>query len=313
MIHVPDGIPGPQLEPVPSVGSVIMERIIFGLGAQVSRVCYFRIGPDGTPDFLSRSTPAESIGAYRNAVVEFKGIKTGARKRLWYIQHDFNNGDENFLPFIEQTKFQTLLIKSAFDMFSPGSQIFSWKRVTQRIIEPAMKNEALVISDRPLEESGRKRYALWGLIPSALALNRGSSFGTGTFVDFGPAYLLGSKKPAEPVAKGSGKPDDGGAPGGIDMRQIEITRAQGAVAGSVVEGDPQKIGTELAAIAALEDRGMSPSGRRVKELVVACGSLLPDYQAEILERIIGIMRHDEEEAKPSDPELKEALALLGKT
>ena len=289
---------------VPALGSVMLERLVFGLGARVTGVYYFRLTESGEKDFLTAGNK-EIASSCKNAVVEFEILRTGQRKRLWYIEHDLNSENAEFLAFIRTPGlFQTLLVKSAYDIFSPASRIFSREKTGQKIFEPAILNDALVISDLPYDEPGRVHRFFWALVPSTLIL-RQRLFGVSQAVDFGPAHLLVSG------GEDGGKPGTA-LPGGIDLRRLPFETAGGTLGENMAPGDPDKISAELAALAVLQARGLEPSGRRVKELVVSCGSLLPDYQAEILECIAGIMRREEEESRASGVELKEALALLGK-
>jgi hypothetical protein len=210
---------GEALDKTPIIGNIALERIMFGLSGEIKGVYYFEINPDGTLQFLAEKQ-LSAVPANRNAVIEFADTENKTEtKRFWYIQQDINEDSSGFLRFITGLSFDTLVIKAAFDLFSEGSGLFYRQKAIEKIIVPARKNNALVITDS--DDNSKVRYPIWALNPKSLALN-GIKFGLSNRVlHFGRAERLISDNPKG--EKDGGRMADRGAP----FRGV-VTNAGGA-------------------------------------------------------------------------------------
>jgi|GEM_PF-6491190 len=179
---------GEALDKARVAGNIALERIMAGLNGEIKGVYYFVINPDGTLAFLEEKQLSAGVPS-SNAVIEFVDPenKTGA-KRFWYIQQDINADTPGFSNFISGLNFDTLVIKAGFDLFSKDSGLFDRQKAIEKIVAPARRNNALVITDS--DENSRVRYSMWALNPKALALN-GIKFGLSDQVlHFGRAERL---------------------------------------------------------------------------------------------------------------------------
>lgn len=108
--------------------------------------------------------------------------------------------------------------------------------------------------------------------------------------------------------------------GGIDWRELSMTiQPMGSFRGldfglprlSRAEIERINIDSQIGQIKDMVRSGISPSGRRVKELVAACAQKgqISAYADDLLACIGDILKLEEETAKESSPELKEALVI----
>jgi len=142
---------------LPETGNLIVERILIGLNASVSGIYYFTLDDAGKMSFIDSPEMTGTAG-FGNAVVEFND-ESGLTKRYWYIQQDLNRRSQALRSFLEQTVFQSLVLKSAFDMFNPDSPLFpDHDNLIQTILEPARRHSAWVIHD---ESRDGNPYKMW--------------------------------------------------------------------------------------------------------------------------------------------------------
>ncbi|MCK9594094.1 MAG: hypothetical protein M0R35_00225 [Candidatus Omnitrophica bacterium] len=155
------------------IGSIALERIICGLQARIKGVYYFHIKKDGSLQFFDKEQTRNAEDC-NNAVIEFIDPKNPAQvKRFWYIQQDINAYKPEFMRFMDKLRFNTLMVKAAYDMFSPDSEVFEYEK-TSAILGWAKKSNASIIADN--------LYPIWLLLPRSIKLTPGQVFGlTGGF------------------------------------------------------------------------------------------------------------------------------------
>ncbi|MBP6920236.1 MAG: class I SAM-dependent methyltransferase [Candidatus Omnitrophica bacterium] len=142
---------------LPETGNLIVERILIGLNAAVTGIYYFTLNDAGKMSFIESPGMKGTVG-FGNAVVEFKD-ENGLTKRYWYIRQDLNRRSKALRSFLEQTTFQSLVLKGAFDMFNPDSPLFpDHDNLIQTILEPARRHSAWVIHD---ESRDGNPYKMW--------------------------------------------------------------------------------------------------------------------------------------------------------
>ncbi|MGE5308327.1 MAG: hypothetical protein ACM3OC_04520 [Deltaproteobacteria bacterium] len=110
------------------------------------------------------------------------------------------------------------------------------------------------------------------------------------------------------------KKRDGGT-GGIDFAALPLTRSAASspsVMDSLPAGSPGNADRELARLETMVAGGMMPSGQRMKEFVSDCRRKggIAVYEARILNCLAVILRKEEEEARSTDPALRDVFALL---
>ena len=109
--------------------------------------------------------------------------------------------------------------------------------------------------------------------------------------------------------------------GGIDFRALPMTiQPMGSFRGldfnlpriSAATLEGMDTGAELAQIRNMAASGIIPAGARVKELVAACAQKgeLDEQADDLLVCLADIMKLEEEAARESSPELKEALVII---
>ena len=152
------------------MGNIIVERIMTGLDGRITGIYYFTIDEAGVISFADAQQTSYEENC-RNAVVEYTG-KDGQSKRYWHIQQDLNKHNPALKKFLEQTAFQTVVLKSAFDMFSPDSAFFlNQDSLMKTIIDPAKLHKAWIIHDGT-PENERGYYSMWKIKPYSIPLER---------------------------------------------------------------------------------------------------------------------------------------------
>jgi hypothetical protein len=110
-----------------------------------------------------------------------------------------------------------------------------------------------------------------------------------------------------------------GIKGGIDFRSLPMTcMPMGGFCGlSFSLPNPASIGSidvdnELKEINLMVERGIIPSGQRVKELIAVCyhRQELAGHAEELMSCLMRICKLEEDMVAPSDKELKEALVIV---
>jgi hypothetical protein len=158
-----------------------------------------------------------------------------------------------------------------------------------------------------------RRKALGGQLPEGNLVK-----GLGIKLDRVPSHERAVARSVEEGTGAAARTDDGGLPGGIDLRNLPIFK-QTVVTGVPAQSDLPAIrvadpDAELKSIEKLAACGLAPSAGRVRDLWSACvaAGKADLYKGRLLACIADILRQEEDFAKPTDPILRSVLILAEK-